>query len=92
MSVRLSAFKTNTRARDSNEPFRAKDGFSVVAPINRKVPSSTKGKKCILLRFIEPVHLVDEEHGAKTTLLPVSSGGLGRRTYVFDPCQHRRDG
>ncbi len=44
---------TNTRERESNAEFTSNDGFSVVAPINVTVPSSTYGSTascCALLK------------------------------------------
>ena len=38
-------FSTSTWQRDRSAPFRAKDGFSVVAPTRVTVPSSTTGRK-----------------------------------------------
>ena len=49
----VSARSTYTRARDSNALFSSNDGFSVVAPMNTSVPSSTHGRNascCALLK------------------------------------------
>ena len=45
MSATSSDFSTYTRARESNAPMTSNEGFSVVAPMNTSVPSSTCGRK-----------------------------------------------
>ena len=43
-SLTFKALSTYTRARDSSAPMISNEGFSVVAPMNVSVPSSTCGK------------------------------------------------
>jgi hypothetical protein len=44
MAVSSSGLNTSTRARDKSGAISSKEGFSVVAPTNTMVPSSTTGR------------------------------------------------
>ena len=53
ISSGFKACKTNTLQRDNNAPLTSKEGFSVVAPMSKILPFSTKGKNascCALLK------------------------------------------
>jgi hypothetical protein len=50
--------------RDKSGATTANDGFSVVAPISVKVPSSTCGRNASCCGLVEAVDLVDEEDRA----------------------------
>jgi hypothetical protein len=40
------------------------DGFSVVAPMNTSVPVFDERQERVLLRLVEAMHLVEEQHGS----------------------------
>ena len=55
-----------------------KYGFSVVAPIRIRVPSSTDGQEGVLLGPVEAVHLVEEQDGAPILLAEEPAGARRR--------------
>jgi hypothetical protein len=69
--------------RDSSAAFSSNDGFSVVAPTSRIVPSSICGRKPVLLRLVEAVDLVHEQQRA----LPVLRRIFAPRTPSAGPAR-----
>jgi len=61
-----------TCERDKSAAFSSNDGFSVVAPTSRIVPSSSMGQKAVLLGLVEAMDLIDKKQRALPVLAPDS--------------------
>jgi hypothetical protein len=85
-----SGLNTSTRARDRSGAISSKDGFSVVAPTSTTVPSSTTGRKGILLRPVETMNLVDEEKRPLPGFAPAARG-VKDSLQIGDAGKDRRD-
>ena len=80
----VRAWRTNTLHRESSAPLISKEGFSVVAPMSRMLPFSTKGRKAscwaLLKRWISSTKTM-----VRSPELPVALGLLHHRADLLDP-------
>ena len=90
MSSAVSGSRTTTRQRERSAELTSNDGFSVVAPINVIVPSSTAPEQCVLLTLVEAMNLVDEKNRSLAALLAFT-GLFDRSSDVFHSGQDGRD-
>ena len=104
MSSSDSGSRVSSSERDSSGEMTEKNGFSVVAPMNVTQRFSTRGQQRVLLGLVEPVHLVDEQHGlrgrscrarggpasmaARTSLTPAVTAESSTKRRLVAPADH----
>ncbi len=90
-SASVSARSTTTLARESSAALTSNDGFSVVAPIEHDRARLDVGQERVLLRLVEAVDLVDEQHRALVALIALLRRLGHRLAQILDARHDRRE-